>query len=83
MERIVQYLDELEDLVCAVLTMKERIRRALQILFVVVTSLLLQALGILLALSQPPLALAAVSLLIVGMMYKSVTSPITQELVVS
>lgn len=83
MERIVQYLDELEDLVCAMLTIKERIRRALQILFVLVTSLLLQALGILLALSQPPLALAAVSLLIVGMMYKSVTSPISRELVLS
>ncbi len=83
MERIVQYLDELEDLVCAMLTMKERIRRALQILFVLITSLLLQALGILLALSQPPLALAAVSLLIVGMMYKSVTSPISRELVLS
>ena len=83
MERIVQYLDELEDLVCAILTVEERIRRALQILFVLVTSLLLQALGILLALSQPPLALAAVSLLIVGMMYKSVTSPISRELVLS
>jgi hypothetical protein len=83
LERIVQYLDELEDLVCAMLTIKERIRRALQILFVLVTSLLLQALGILLALSQPPLALAAVSLLIVGMMYKSVTSPISRELVLS
>jgi hypothetical protein len=83
LERIVQYLDELEDLVCAMLTVEERIRRALQILFVLVTSLLLQALGILLALSQPPLALAAVSLLIVGMMYKSVTSPISRELVLS
>ena len=83
MERIVQYLDELEDLVCAMLTMKERIRRVLQILFVLITSLLLQALGILLAFSQPPLALAAVSLLIVGMMYKSVTSPISRELVLS
>ncbi len=83
MERIVQYLDELEDLVCAMLTVEERIRRALQVLFVLVTSLLLQALGILLALSQPPLALAAVSLLIVGMMYKSVTSPISRELVLS
>ena len=83
MERIVQYLDELEDLVCAMLTIKERIRRALQILVVLVTSLLFQALGILLALSQPPLALATVSLLIVGMMYKSVTSPISRELVLS
>ena len=66
MERIVQYLDEFEDLICAVMMAKERLRRAVQILVILAASMLLQTLGVLLALSRPPLALAAVSLMIVG-----------------
>ena len=81
MERIVQYLDELEDLVCAVLTLRERIRRALQFVAVIATSVSLQVLGVMLALAQPPLALAAVSLMVVGMLYKSVVSPAEHRLV--
>lgn len=74
MERLAQYLDELEDLVCAVLIMRERLIRAVRVLFVISTSFLLQLLGVLLALARPPLALAAVSLMIVGMLYNSATS---------
>ena len=75
MERIVQYLDELEDLIYIVLTQRERIRRALKIMIILAASFLVQAMGVLLALSQPPLALAAVSLMIVGMLYKFATFP--------
>ena len=83
MERIVQYLDEFEDLICAVMMAKERLRRALQILLIVAASILLQTLGVLLALSRPPLALAAVSLMIVGMLYNVVTSRSPCELIAS
>ena len=58
MERIAQYFDELEDLVCAVLMARERIRRALVVMLIISMSLLLQSMGVLLALSRPPLALA-------------------------
>lgn len=83
MERFVQYLDELEDLVYAVLTIGERVRRALQILLVLSTSLVLQSLGILLALTRPPLALATATLLVVCMLYRSVIAPATGKLVLS
>ena len=83
MERIVQYLDEFEDLICAVMMAKERLRRAVQILVILAASMLLQTLGVLLALSRPPLALAAVSLMIVGMLYNAVTSRIPGDLAVS
>lgn len=75
MERIVQYLDELEDLICAMLMVGETIRRVLQLLLVVAASLVFQTLGVVLALARPPLALAAVSLMIVGMLYRSVVAP--------
>ncbi len=74
MERIAQYLDELEDLVYAFFIVKERLLRVLRVVLMMVTSLLLQALGVLLALSQPPLALAAVSLMVVGMLYNFATT---------
>ena len=83
MERIVQYLDELEDLICAFLTIGERIRRALQMLLLVAASMIFQALGIVLALARPPLALAAVALMIVGMLYRSVVAPSARKLVTS
>lgn len=83
MERIVQYLDEFEDLICAVMMAKERLRRAVQILVILAASMLLQTLGVLLALSRPPLALAAVSLMIVGMLYNAVTSRFPGDLAVS
>ena len=45
LERFAQYLDELEDVVYALLTIGERVRRALQILLVLSASLVLQVLG--------------------------------------
>ena len=83
MERLVQYLDELEDIVCAVLTIGERIRRALQILFVLTASLLLQVLGVMLALARPSLALAAVALLVAGLLHHAAVAPSGHQLAVS
>jgi uncharacterized membrane protein YgaE (UPF0421/DUF939 family) len=71
MERIAQYLDDLEDLVYAVALVAERLRRAVRRIVAVFLALAMLALGFLLALSQPPLALAAVSLLMVTALYRA------------
>ncbi len=74
MERLAQYLDNLEDMFFALGLVGERIRRALQLVVIVIASFLAQFVGILLALSRPPLALAVISLLVVGMLYRSATN---------
>ena len=73
MERLMQYLDDLEDLIYAVALVMERIRKAVFFGVLLLVSFTLQFLGILLALSRPPLALAVVSLTVVGMLYRGVT----------
>lgn len=67
-----QYLDDLEDLVYAAALILERIRRAFRFLAVTVFSIALQASTLMLALAQPPLALAVASLLAVGLLYRAV-----------
>ena len=54
MERLVQYLDDLEDLVYAVALVMERIRKAVFFGILLLVSFTLQFLGILLALSSIP-----------------------------
>jgi len=73
MERLVQYLDDLEDIYFATALVMERMRRAAQIFLLLAVSFGVQILGVLLALSSPPLALATVSLTVVGMLYRGVT----------
>jgi hypothetical protein len=73
MERLIQYLDDLEDLIYAGALVMERIRKAVFFGVLLLVSFTLQFLGILLALSRPPLALAVVSLTVVGMLYRGVT----------
>ena len=73
MERLVQYLDDLEDFYFATALLMERVRRAAQICLFLALSFGVQFLCVLLALSKPPLALAIVSLTVVGMLYRSVT----------
>ena len=72
MERIVQYLDDLEDLFYAFALKWERIRRALRFTLFITTSVSFQLLGVFLALSIPALAVATASLLLVGLLYRSV-----------
>ncbi|MGI9261042.1 MAG: hypothetical protein ACR2QR_03345 [Woeseiaceae bacterium] len=72
MECIVQYLDNLEDLFYAFALKWERIRRALRFALFIATSISFQILGVFLALSLPALAVATASLLLVGLLYRSV-----------
>jgi hypothetical protein len=53
-----------------------RLRRGLRTFFVICASAAMQCLGIFLALTSPPLALAAVCLLTVGYLYRSTVSPV-------
>jgi hypothetical protein len=75
MERLIQYLDDIEDTVYAVALLMERVRRFLQTVLLLVASVIFQGLGVLLALSRPPMALAVVCLVTVGMLYRSATGP--------
>jgi hypothetical protein len=76
MERLLQYLDDLDDLFSAIGLLAERIRSVLWLLFSAVAALVVEAGGILLALEEPPLALATAILLFVTLLYRSVTVPI-------
>ena len=72
MELFVQYLDDLEDLIYAFALLAERILQATKFFVFVSVSVSFQILGIMLALASPPMAVAAASLLMVGMLYRGV-----------
>jgi len=74
MERLVQWLDDLDDLVYMVGLVGERLRRGLRSLLMTGFLLTIQVGGVLLALRHPPLAMAAAMLLFVSLFYHSVTS---------
>ena len=65
MECFLQYLDDLDDFFYAVALAGERIRRLLTLLFSFTVLILVQGLGIYLAVTHPPIAVAAGSLLLV------------------
>lgn len=65
MERLLQYLDELDDLFYAVPLISEQVRRVLQRVLFLLALISLQIAGVILALNHPLLALAVVSLLLV------------------
>ncbi len=65
MERLIQYLDELDDLFYAVPLISEQVRCVLQRVLFLLGLISLQIVGVILALNQPLLALAVVSLLLV------------------
>jgi hypothetical protein len=71
MEFLLQYLDDLDDFVGMFALAAERIRRMVKALLLMSVSLAIQLFGVILALIQPPLALAVVSLLAVGMLYRA------------
>ena len=75
MERLLQYLDEFDDLFSTFGLLAERIRNTVLTLMFLGFSLLVQLGGILLALRHPPLALAAALLMFVTLLYRSVTVP--------
>lgn len=74
MEFLLQYLDDLDDFVGTLALIAERIRRLLKALILTSVTIGLQMFGVMLALTQPPLALAVASLLSVGMLYRAVVN---------
>ena len=72
MEVLVQYLDDLEDLFYAIALLAEKIRNIVRFFLFMATSITLQILGVFIALASPPIAVAVASLLLVGMLYRSV-----------
>ena len=74
MERLVQLLDDLDDLFCMIGLISERIRHAGLSLLTICVALVALAGGVFLALIHPPLALATAIILFVYLLYSSVTS---------
>ena len=68
MERFLQYLDDLEDLIYAAPLIAEQFRRAVQRILFFLGSILLQVGCVILALNHPPLALA------VSLSYRAIDS---------
>jgi hypothetical protein len=75
MERLIQLLDDIDDLISMLGLVSERIRNTAVSLILACTGLAIQAGGIMLALKHPPLALATAILLFVSLLYRQVTSP--------
>ena len=73
MERLLQYLDDLDDVYGMIGLINERLRRFLYVLFSYVLTSAGAIAGIWLALLHPPLALATSILLFVTLLYRSVT----------
>jgi len=75
MERLVQLLDDFDDLFYMIGLISERIRRASLSLLATCVALAALSGGVFLALIHPPLALATAIILFVSLLYRSVTSP--------
>ncbi len=75
MERILQWLDDLDDLFGAVALLAERMRRVVVALAGLSVLLAIAVCGILAALREPPLGLAVAILLFVFLLYRTVTRP--------
>jgi len=73
MERLVQYLDDVEDMYCVVAVSMERVRHILLLCTLAAASFIIPILAIVLALYRPPLALGAASIASVGMLYRAAT----------
>ena len=80
MERFLQYLDDLEDLIYVIPLIAEQLRRAIQRIFFLLGAICMQLAGVVLALNHPPLALAIVALLVVGLLLRAVVLPVPQTL---
>lgn len=74
MERLLQYWDDLDDLVGIIGLVGERLRAVAFVLFFVVASSVVQAGGVWLALRHPPLASAFAIILLVTLIYYMATS---------
>ena len=75
MERVLQYWDDLDDIVGAIGLIAEYLRNLVLFALCVLLIGSLQLGGILLALNEPPLAMAIATILIVTLFYRSATNP--------
>jgi uncharacterized membrane protein len=75
LERILQWLDDLDDLYSAAGLLAERVRRHAWNFARLLTLLFVGACGLLAALREPPMGLAVAILLFVFLLYRSVTQP--------
>lgn len=75
MERVLQYLDDLDDFYGMIGLVSERLRRFMQALFSYLCVVVGATAGVSLALVHPPIALATSTLLFVTLLYRSVTVP--------
>lgn len=76
MEKVVQYLDELDDLFGAVGLIVERLRNVLWLIVLLTLSSIGVCGAVMLALSEPPLAMAMMVMAFVILLYRSVTRPV-------
>ena len=79
MECLLQYLDDLDDLVGVVGLVWERLRRALLNLLAATMTTLVAFAGVWLALLHPPIALATSTMLFVILLYRTVTAPVLKS----
>jgi hypothetical protein len=75
MERVLQYWDDLDDIVGAIGLIAEYLRNLVLFTLCVLLIGSLQLGGILIALNEPPLAMAIATILIVTLFYRSATNP--------
>lgn len=76
MEQLLQYMDDIDDLVGVLGLVYEQLRRLFLTLVSLCIALSLVASGVGLALVHPPIALATSMLLFVTLLYRMVTSPL-------
>lgn len=74
MERLMQYLDDVEDFLYAIVMAAGRIARALGAVLWLAASIATPVGIVLLALSQPPLGLGAATMLSVILLYRAVVN---------
>ena len=75
MECFLQYWDNLDDMIGAVRLVAERLRRFVLFTFIAATYMAFLYGCLLMALLDPPLALAVVTILAMWLLYHSVTNP--------
>ena len=75
MERLIQLLDDIDDLFAAIGLVGERIRRMSLVLPLLLALLAIQVGSVMLALTHPPLALATAILMLVAILYREVSAP--------
>ena len=79
MERLLLYLDDIEDAIFAVPLVAERIRRLLRCFGFLTLMVVTQALAISLAMHDPALGAGVAALLTVAVLYRSATASIDAD----